>query len=54
MYEAVLSQLGVAPSQAMFIDDRVKNVAGAQALGIHAVQYESRDQVITAVLDWLA
>lgn len=54
MYETVLSQLGLAPSQAMFIDDRAKNVAGAQALGIHAVQYESRDQVITAVLDWLA
>lgn len=54
MYQTVLSELNMKPAQTMFIDDRAKNVAGAQALGIHGVQFESRDQVITAVLDWLA
>ncbi|MCL4261888.1 MAG: HAD family phosphatase [Anaerolineae bacterium] len=53
MYQAVLAQLQIHPHQAMFIDDRAHNVAGAQALGIHAVQFQSREQVITAVLDWL-
>lgn len=53
MYQTVLAQLRIEPHQAMFIDDRAHNVAGAQSLGIHAVQFQSREQVITAVLNWL-
>jgi putative hydrolase of the HAD superfamily len=53
MFQTVLAQLQIGPQQAMFIDDRAHNVAGAQALGMHAVQFQSREQVITAVIDWL-
>ncbi len=37
MYETALSQLGVAPQEAVFVDDSLNNCRGATALGIHAV-----------------
>lgn len=38
MYLRTLRQLEVAPQEAVFVDDLSKNLRGAQALGIHAVQ----------------
>lgn len=41
IYELALEQLGVAPHEAVFIDDRAQNVAAAAALGIHAIHHLS-------------
>jgi putative hydrolase of the HAD superfamily len=34
MFETALTELGIAPHEALFIDDSLKNVKGAIALGI--------------------
>ena len=39
-YKRTLLRLGVAANEAIFIDDRQKNVAGARAVGIHAFQFK--------------
>jgi putative hydrolase of the HAD superfamily len=45
IYEHCLRGLGVAATESLFIDDREVNVVAAQSLGIHAIQYESMDQL---------
>ncbi len=49
MYHAALTALGVAPAEAVFIDDAPANVAGAQALGIDAILFQG----VPALLDAL-
>jgi putative hydrolase of the HAD superfamily len=44
-YEAVLEGLGAGPEQVLFVDDRPVNVAGAEAVGIRAVLFESPEQL---------
>jgi len=39
IYTRALARLGVAPHEATFVDDRLKNVEGARRLGIHAFRY---------------
>jgi putative hydrolase of the HAD superfamily len=39
-YEAALAAAGVAASDAVFVDDQARNVAGAVKLGIPTVQFE--------------
>jgi putative hydrolase of the HAD superfamily len=41
IYRACLDALGCEPSRALFFDDRPRNVAGAQTLGIDAHLFES-------------
>ena len=36
IYEHALRGLDVAPSEALFIDDREENIAGARSIGLHA------------------
>lgn len=38
-YQAVLVQLGASPAEVIFLDDRVSNVTGAEALGIRGVHF---------------
>ncbi|HMO39508.1 MAG TPA: HAD family phosphatase [Saprospiraceae bacterium] len=45
IYELLLERYNVEPQRAIFIDDNAKNVAGAQAVGLHAVQFESPGQL---------
>lgn len=45
IYHASLRSLGTAPSRALFLDDKDYNVAGARALGMHGIVFESLDQV---------
>ena len=44
-YKAVLEGLGVRAEEVLFVDDRPVNVAGAEALGIRAVLFESPEQL---------
>ena len=39
IYRHCLARLGVAPEEALFLDDRQDNVDAAQALGIHAILF---------------
>lgn len=40
IYQTTLDQLGVKAESAIFIDDRPRNIEGAQKLGIHAILYK--------------
>ena len=39
IYEATLSKLGVAPRDALFVDDRSENIAAADALGLRTFHF---------------
>jgi putative hydrolase of the HAD superfamily len=39
IFERTLARLGRRPEEALFIDDFAHNVAGAQALGMHAIHF---------------
>jgi len=45
IYQHCLDALGVQPSAALFIDDREINLRQARAAGIHAIRFESVDQL---------
>jgi putative hydrolase of the HAD superfamily len=45
IYEHTLRGLGVAAEQALFIDDRERNIEAARKLGIRGIQYESLAQL---------
>lgn len=46
IYEHCLDGLGTSPEQTVFLDDRMENVHGAELLGIHAIQFTNRDDVL--------
>jgi putative hydrolase of the HAD superfamily len=46
IYEECVAGLGTAPEQTLFLDDRIENVQGAEMLGIRAMQFTSRDEVL--------
>lgn len=46
IYQIALERLSVAPAEAVFVDDFIRNVHGAQALGIGAIHFRSREQVV--------
>ncbi len=46
IYEHCLEGLGTSPEQTLFLDDRIANVQGAELLGIRAMQFTSRDDVL--------
>ena len=41
IYEHTLEQLNVQPNEALFLDDRIENVEGARAVGIHSLLFRS-------------
>lgn len=45
IYRYSLEGLGVAASEALFVDDREPNVAGARAVGVRAIQFRSIAQL---------
>lgn len=45
IYEHTLRGLGVAASEALFLDDREVNIRAAQALGIYSLRFESIEQL---------
>lgn len=46
IYEHCLEGLGTSPQDTLFLDDRIANVQGAELLGIRAIQFTSRDEVL--------
>jgi putative hydrolase of the HAD superfamily len=45
IYRHSLAGLGATASETLFIDDRATNVEGARAVGLHAIQFHSVDQL---------
>ncbi len=45
IYQLTLDRLGVAPGEALFIDDMPRNTAAAEALGIPSIVFESPVQL---------
>jgi HAD superfamily hydrolase (TIGR01509 family) len=53
IYALSLRQLGVAPQQALFVDDLPENVAGAQASGMDALLHKEWTATIVGIEAWL-
>jgi putative hydrolase of the HAD superfamily len=51
IYEHCLSGLDLPADETLFFDDRVENVQGAEVLGIRAIQFTTRDEVLLRVRD---
>jgi glucose-1-phosphatase len=45
IYQLAIDRLGVAPDEAVFIDDVLENVEGARAAGLSAIQFQDPPQV---------
>jgi epoxide hydrolase-like predicted phosphatase len=44
IFHLALERLGVAPGEAVFVDDFSENIDGARAIGLHAIHFRSADQ----------
>ena len=49
IYEHCMDGLGTAPEKTLFLDDRIENIQGAEVLGIRAIQFTSRDEVLLKI-----
>jgi putative hydrolase of the HAD superfamily len=49
IYEQCLEGLSLAPEQTLFFDDRIVNVQSAESLGIRAIQFTNRDDILLRV-----
>jgi len=47
IYQMTLDQLGVSPNEAVFVDDFIENVKGAQAVGMSAIHFKDSSATIT-------
>jgi putative hydrolase of the HAD superfamily len=45
IYIYTCEKLGVAPSEALFLDDKIENVEAAQRVGLHAIQFTNITQL---------
>ncbi|HEX3940870.1 MAG TPA: HAD family phosphatase [Acidobacteriaceae bacterium] len=45
IYRYTVDALAVQPQEALFIDNLQENVAGAEAIGLHAIHFENIDQL---------
>ena len=45
VFKLALENLGVAPEEAVFIDDFAHNIEGARAVGMHAIQFQTSEQI---------
>ena len=51
IFDRVMAELGVAPAEAVFTDDKLDNVVGARAAGLHAIQYRDLSSFSTELED---
>ncbi len=48
-YERALERFGFHPSEALFIDDNLRNVEAARAMGIKTIHFQSAEQLAAAL-----
>ena len=46
IYQTLLGKYSLKPEECVFMDDSPKNVAGARSVGIHAIQFTTRDEAM--------
>jgi HAD superfamily hydrolase (TIGR01509 family) len=51
MYQAILNLMDVPPEEAVFIDDVLENVEGAQAVGMQALHFSGTETLISTLSD---
>jgi glucose-1-phosphatase len=49
IYQIALERLGVQAPEAIFVDDMPENIAAANALGMHGIQFKTPAQVMTDI-----
>jgi putative hydrolase of the HAD superfamily len=49
IFQLTLERLGVAPDEAVFIDDNPANIAAARAASLHVIPFETPAQALTAL-----
>lgn len=49
IFKIILDELGARPHEAVLIDDRIKNIHGAQDVGMHAIFYQDREQTLSSL-----
>jgi HAD superfamily hydrolase (TIGR01509 family) len=52
IYKSAIDISGFAASSALFIDDKPENCAAAEAVGMHAIRFESPAQLCTALVEY--
>ena len=50
LYRLVVDELGVAPAQILYVDDRRANIVAARQLGMDAVCFETMPELVTTAL----
>ncbi|MDX1435217.1 MAG: HAD family phosphatase [Anaerolineales bacterium] len=53
IYRLALDEAGAAPEEAVFLDDFPENVAGARAVGMHAVHFDSKERALAELIELL-
>ncbi len=53
IYQIALERAGVRPEEAVFVDDFIENVRGAQAVGMHALHFRETAETVAALRDLL-
>ena len=53
IYQLALDQLDVAPHGAVFVDDFIENIHGAEDVGMIGIHFQSTDEVVTKLGDLL-
>lgn len=46
IYQTLLARFGLNPEESVFLDDNAANVAAARELGIHAIQFATREAAV--------
>ncbi|MEJ7737810.1 MAG: HAD family phosphatase [Chitinophagaceae bacterium] len=49
IYQILLNRFKVDPARAIFIDDSLRNIKGAEAVGIHGIHFQSPKQLAQAL-----
>lgn len=49
IYQMALEQIGVSPDEAVFVDDFIENVEGAQAVGMSAIHFKGSQETIQQI-----
>jgi len=52
IYQTLLSRYEVDPAQAVFIDDAIKNVEGAENVGIRGIHFKNAAELRQIFLEW--
>lgn len=52
IYEILLDRYGVNPEEAVFIDDSLTNVEGAEIVGINGIHFQGTDQLRETLKEW--